>query len=200
MRYLIFALLIGTASAQEYAVFNPSPEYHVTASAGVSYQSKSENGTWWDSQYPHSFKQAGQYLSVGFVSRDWSIELDDLGVEKTFCYCSGTGYDSRQHPFGAWVIWEPTPFDGNKYRNPFLRFGGGIYRPDFSVRGSNGGELGNNHVTAGYLLGFGLPTSNRHVNAIIDVRYIGSRQPQPQPQDFPALGKFDVATYLRWSF
>lgn len=189
---LLNAMHVKPVDAQEIAgstaVLSLSPDYHLTTSAGVSYQSKPEIGTWWDQPYPHNFTQIGNFVSIGMTGPHWSVELADLGRETVYCLCNGVPYSGSQHPRGLWASFEPD------FAKVFLRLGGGVYRLDFKEYVPSA-EVGNNRFAIGYLAGAGYRFGR--FDAIADIRYIGAYRPLNEPGDFPAIGKFGFAVYVR---
>lgn len=167
---------------------------------GLSLQTPSENGTWYDKQFPYSFSKYSTNYGTGIKGSNWALTYENLGVEHAFAYvcpsnCTAKSqqyhWNTRQQPRGIWATYEP------HYDNAFGQVGIGVFKPYFTFTNTDlGWSGGNNNTSYSYLLGVGYKTKNTDI--ILNARYVG---PLTVTQEAPAaLGKFAFTLSFRKSF
>jgi hypothetical protein len=168
---------------------------------GATFQSKSENGTWYDLAYGTTqFRQLSYGYGFGAKCGSLAAEVQDLGHEySTYHDQSGTTWSGHQHPRGVWLFWEPTLV--NKV---YGKIGLGADKPNFTMHAvtKTGGSINasNDHLAPSYALGVGYNFGLISIEGT--TRYIYASIPSgPQLTDrVPNLGKFAAAIEARFTF
>lgn len=164
---------------------------------GLSLQTKSENGTWYDTAYGSTrFAQLSYSAGIGVRGENWSVQFQDMGHEYShYVDQNGVHWDGKQHPRGLYGIWEP-----HLTKGLYGQLGVGVDKPDFSMQANQAAVAANAHYAPSYLVGAGVNVAE-HIDLLLSGRYIYTPvKGAESTNNFPNLGKFDYSLQVRWSF
>ncbi len=159
--------------------------------AGLCFQTKPENGTWWDQALGVAqFRQVGGCAGAGVRGDNWAVEAQFMGREfSTYTDQNSVQWNGEQKPVTVEAIWEPHigSIQG--------RFGLGVSRPQFSMNAIGPGvqvSASNDRIAPSYVAGVRAPLG-KTVSIIADARYVYARVTGAESVgNFPNLGKFAV--------
>jgi hypothetical protein len=158
---------------------------------GVSFQTKSENGTWYDAKDPYTFTQQSFNYGLGYRGEAWSIAYENLGVETSYAATEGYKWYGRQRPRGVWASWEPT------IGGAFAQIGAGAFKSDFTmtVPNSTAPYIANHKIHPSYLVGVGYRMESWAL--VSNVRYVGTSAEKPN-DNAVGLGKFAATVSIEY--
>jgi hypothetical protein len=107
---------------------------------GGSYETNPPNGTWYQAEKPHSFRNEGVAYGVTLVGSNWSVSAERLGRMTSSAIACGADEpacrDGRvpyshwygvEHPYGIWAAYEP------HWGPAFAQIGVGVARSGFAM-------------------------------------------------------------------